>query len=83
MATRARANRVWRYALGCSAPALLWTSVHAAEPQSAAGGIIEEVQVTGIRQSLRDALSVKLNSDLVVDAISSEDIGQLPERHHR
>ncbi|GFE83247.1 TonB-dependent receptor [Steroidobacter agaridevorans] len=79
MDTRARTNRLWRHALGYSAPLLLWNSVHAAEPQAATGGIIEEVQVTGIRQSLRDALSVKLNSDLVVDAISSEDIGQLPD----
>lgn len=53
--------------------------MQAAEPQSAGGGIIEEVQVTGIRESLRDALSIKMNSDLVVDAISSEDIGQLPD----
>lgn len=69
----------WRY----SAPALLFglTSLAtlAAEPQSTATGVIEEVQVTGIRESLRDALSVKMNSDLVVDAISSEDIGQLPD----
>lgn len=40
---------------------------------------IEEVIVRGIRASLRDALEVKMNSDLVVDAISSEDIGQLPD----
>ena len=69
----------WRY----SAPALLFglTSIAtlAAEQQSTATAVIEEVEVTGIRQSLRDALSVKMNSDLVVDAISSEDIGQLPD----
>jgi iron complex outermembrane recepter protein len=69
----------WRY----SAPALLFglvsVSTLAAEQQSTAPGVIEEVQVTGIRESLRDALSVKMNSDLVVDAISSDDIGQLPD----
>ncbi|MFC4307750.1 TonB-dependent receptor [Steroidobacter flavus] len=79
MDTRVRTNRLWRTAINYSAPVLLWTTVQAAEPQSANGGIIEEVQVTGIRESLRDALSVKMNSDLVVDAISSEDIGQLPD----
>jgi hypothetical protein len=35
--------------------------------------------VTGIRGSLRDALEVKRNSDLVVDAISADNIGQLPD----
>ena len=39
---------------------------------------VDEVVVTGIRASLRDAIGVKRRSDLVVEAISSEDIGQLP-----
>ncbi|MBB6096147.1 TonB-dependent receptor [Povalibacter uvarum] len=51
----------------------------AAESQSASSQVIEEIEVTGIRDSLRDALDVKMNSDLVVDAISSDDIGQLPD----
>ncbi len=42
-------------------------------------GVIEEIEVTGIRDSLRDALQIKMNADLVVDAISSDDIGQLPD----
>ena len=41
--------------------------------------IIEEVIVTGMRASLEDALNTKRNSDQVVDAISSEDIGKLPD----
>ena len=40
---------------------------------------LEEITVTGIRRSLRDAIEVKRGSELVVDAISSEDIGQLPD----
>lgn len=40
---------------------------------------LEEIVVTGIRASLREALEVKMRSDLVVDAISSQDIGQLPD----
>lgn len=39
----------------------------------------EDVVVTGIRQSMRDALDVKRNSDKVVDAISAEEIGVLPD----
>lgn len=79
MDARARTNGLWRRAFHYSAPVLLWISAQAAEQQATSGGIIEEVQVTGIRESLRDALSIKMNSDLVVDAISSEDIGQLPD----
>lgn len=70
---------VRRHGRRYSASALLFglasISTLAAEQPSTA----EEVEVTGIRESLRDALSVKMNSDLVVDAISSEDIGQLPD----
>jgi iron complex outermembrane receptor protein len=76
-------THVRRHGWRNSAPLLLFglapVSTPAAEQQSTATGVIEEVEVTGIRQSLRDALSVKMNSDLVVDAISSEDIGQLPD----
>lgn len=75
----ARSHRLWRKALSYSAPVLLLSTAHAAEQQSSTAGVIEEIEVTGIRESLRDALSVKMNSDLVVDAISSEDIGQLPD----
>ncbi|HVZ99923.1 MAG TPA: TonB-dependent receptor [Caulobacterales bacterium] len=39
----------------------------------------DEIVVTGIRASLRDAIGVKRNSPLVVEAISSNEIGQLPD----
>lgn len=39
----------------------------------------EEVVVHGMRESLRDAIEVKRQSPLVMEAISSEDIGQLPD----
>ena len=45
-------------------------------PQSAT---VDEVVVTGIRKSLRDALAVKRGSDKVVEAISAKDIGVLPD----
>jgi iron complex outermembrane receptor protein len=47
-----------------------------AAPQEATE--IDEVVVTGIRGSLADAIEVKRRSPLVIEAISSEDIGQLP-----
>ncbi|QAY79807.1 TonB-dependent receptor [Sphingosinicella sp. BN140058] len=42
-----------------------------------AGG--EEIVVTGIRASQARAINVKRNADSVVDAISAEDIGKLPD----
>lgn len=42
-------------------------------------GMIEEVVVTGIRSSLTRSVDVKRNAASVVDAISAEDIGKLPD----
>ncbi len=41
--------------------------------------IVEEVTVTGIRGSLTRAVDVKRNAAGVVDAISSEDLGKMPD----
>jgi len=43
-------------------------------------GEVEEIVVTGIRQSLKSAQAIKQNADTFVDAITSEDIGALPDR---
>ncbi|MFS0772383.1 TonB-dependent receptor [Sphingomonas sp. 1P08PE] len=40
----------------------------------------DEIVVTGVRQSLANAQNIKRNSDTVVDAITAEDIGALPDR---
>ena len=40
----------------------------------------EEIVVTGIRQSLRSSQAIKRNSDVVVDSVTAEDIGALPDR---
>jgi len=40
----------------------------------------DEVVVTSIRQSLQSAQDLKQNADTFVDAITSEDIGALPDR---
>lgn len=37
------------------------------------------ITVTGIRKSIEDAISVKRNSDGIVEAISPEDLGKLPD----
>ncbi|HSX55442.1 MAG TPA: TonB-dependent receptor plug domain-containing protein, partial [Sphingomonas sp.] len=46
----------------------------------AAAGQEEEILVTGIRASQARAIDVKREADSVVDAISAEDIGKLPDR---
>lgn len=40
---------------------------------------LETVTVTGIRKGIEAAISVKRNSDSIVEAISAEDIGKLPD----
>jgi iron complex outermembrane receptor protein len=41
--------------------------------------LLQEVVVTGVREALRDSISVKKNSDEIGDNISTKDIGQLPD----
>jgi iron complex outermembrane receptor protein len=46
---------------------------------AAAGADIQQVNVTGIRASVRNALAAKEASNSMVEVISSEDIGKLPD----
>jgi TonB-dependent receptor len=39
-----------------------------------------EIVVTGIRQSLKNSQDIKRNADVVVDSVTAEDIGALPDR---
>ncbi|WP_231621640.1 TonB-dependent receptor [Sphingomonas sp. 37zxx] len=48
-------------------------------PESAPESTDDEIVVTGIRASLRQAIDIKRNAQGVVDAISSEDIGKFPD----
>lgn len=62
-------------AAGCAV--MLMTS-GAAYAQDA-NASLNTVVVTGIRKGIEDAISVKKNSDSIVEAISAEDIGKLPD----
>jgi TonB-dependent receptor len=69
-------------AIGCL---LASASAHAQDDPTAAGaGEATEqdsaIIVTGIRASLENAQNIKRNSDTVVDAITAQDIGALPDR---
>ncbi len=44
-------------------------------------GVIEEVVVSGIRGSLRNAIEQKRNSDNLIEVIEAEDVGKLPDQN--
>jgi len=50
-----------------------------AQDAPAAAGELEEVVVTGIRAGIEGAIELKADSGSIVEAISAEDIGKLPD----
>jgi iron complex outermembrane receptor protein len=49
--------------------------------QTASGDTVEEIVVTGIRESLNKARDIKRDATQFVDAIVADDIGKLPDRN--
>ena len=49
------------------------------EDEAAQEAIMEEIVVTGYRGSLQNAMRMKRDSQLILEAISAEDIGKLPD----
>ncbi len=66
--------RINPVAVGCT---LLMLASGAYAQQTAA--TLETVTVTGIRKGIEDAISAKKNNDSIVEVISAEDIGKLPD----
>lgn len=71
--------------LGLSTAALTSTTVVAQTTDEADSDeedemVLEEVIVTGMRSSLMSSQDMKRDSDVVVDAITADDIGALPDR---
>ena len=64
---------------GLAIAAAASAGAHAQSAPKAETAQVEEVVVTGVRKSLRDALAVKQTSNKVVEAISAKDIGVLPD----
>ncbi|MGH1557943.1 TonB-dependent receptor plug domain-containing protein [Caulobacter segnis] len=63
-------------------PAAAQTTTKADKPaatKTADDAAVTEVVVTGLRQSLRSAQTIKRNSDAILDAVVAEDIGKLPD----
>ena len=53
--------------------------VHAQQAAPAASDSSSVITITGIRRGIESAISVKKNSDQIVESISAEDIGKLPD----
>ena len=49
--------------------------------QEAADSPVEEIVITGVKQSIQDAASIKRKASQIMDVISAEDIGQLPDNN--
>ncbi|WP_457420725.1 TonB-dependent receptor [Roseateles sp. P5_E7] len=77
---RARALNTLPVARACALLLLGAQAVHAQEatppatPQS-----LDTVVVTGIRKSIEDSIATKRNSSSIVESVSAEDIGKLPD----
>ena len=75
---RARANS--RDAIATAVAAILAGSAGQALAQAAQNEQpIEEVVVTGIRHSIEASIAVKRESTSIVEVVSAEDIGKLPD----
>jgi iron complex outermembrane receptor protein len=62
-----------------AAPATPSTDETAAKKAEDSTAELGEIKVTGVRASIERAISVKQNSNEIVEAISAEDIGKLPD----
>ncbi|MEN7343255.1 MAG: hypothetical protein AAAFM81_09945, partial [Pseudomonadota bacterium] len=59
--------------------AMMMSPMAMAQDDGANDGVIEEIVTTGFRRSLENSRALKMNSESIVEAISAEDIGKLPD----
>src|ERR1700757_4571676 len=74
--------------IGTAVAMALFGREGAAQAQQAGGnqtatkpGELQEVVVTGIRASLQESLTIKKDSTNVVDVVTAEDIGKMPDKN--
>lgn len=84
MNTQFSRRRAWLMAGGATGLALTFALTGAARAQTATptaqeDSKVEEVVVTGIRRGIEGAISLKKSSTSIVEAVSAEDIGKLPD----
>jgi TonB-dependent receptor len=68
--------RISPVAIGCT---LLIAAAGASAQQAAQPQQLDTVVVTGIRKGIEASISVKKNADNIVESVSAEDIGKLPD----
>lgn len=84
MTTEISRRRAWLLTGGATGLALAFAMAGSAQAQTAApttqdDSKVEEIVVTGIRRGIEGAISLKKSSTSIVEAVSAEDIGKLPD----
>lgn len=81
-----RKDRILNHLLGSAATGVACLALGAAElraqeaaPDGDEDQAVEEIVVTGFRSSLENSIAAKKGSSSIVEAISAEDIGKLPD----
>jgi len=69
--------RAWMMGLSCLLP--VWAWGQQSQNTDTSGAPLEEVVVSGIRHSIATSVDVKVDSNSIVESISAEDIGKLPD----
>jgi TonB-dependent receptor len=62
-----------------AAACVLLLSADFAQAQTASSAPAQEIVITGIRRSIETSIATKRESDSIVEAISAEDLGKLPD----
>jgi len=84
MSTQFSRRRAWLMAGGATGLALTFAVTGSAQAQTATPAAqddskVEEIVVTGIRRGIEGAITLKKSSTSIVEAVSAEDIGKLPD----
>ena len=66
-------------AMSVSSPVIAQTDTDATEDDDEET-VLEEVIITGMRGSLLSSQSIRQSSDVIIDAVTADDIGALPDR---
>ena len=79
IAQRRSAMRISPVAAACATLLLASGSVYAQNAPASAGANLGTVTVTGFRHSIETSIETKRNADSIVESITAEDIGKLPD----
>ena len=60
---------------------LLFSLAAQAQDKPATAAPTQQIEITGIRASLQKSLQIKKNADALVEAVSAEDVGKMPDKN--